>query len=676
MLSHRFILSFFTLCTITTITPVRGQEIETVIVNATRKEQTLDQLPLSVAVIKTDTLHIQNSDHPAEVLNLIPGVNLHRGSGAEHLTAIRSPVLTGGAGAGSFLYLQNGIPLRAAGFANTNGLLDAHTELATQIEVIRGPSGPIYGANAVHGVINVLTPTPNSNSANHIRMSLDSQNRYKANGIVNGQNGNHAWVSGVALTKENGYRESASIDQQKGFIRHTTKGSEEEIKIDTILSVHNLNQETAGFIFGQEALNDRELRRENDFPDAYRNVKSAHLQSRISQALSDTSHIQITPFVRWHDMTFLQHFLPSQAIENNGHRSLGVQTDIHFSYTNWNLLTGIDVEYTKGYLKEIQSIETVFSYTQGVHYDYEVDAASAAGFIQGEYAFTEKLTASAGIRLDYTHNTYKNLTDDGVVGRFLRLANRSDTFSTTSPKVALHYHPTENLMAYASLARGNRAPQTSDLYRLQINQTEDSVKAEEMDALEFGMRYNYQNNITTHLAAYIMEKENYFFRDADGNNVNNGITRHRGIELNLDANISDTVKLSTALTYARHTYEFDRDVSTESEVIRKGNDVDTAPRTFANTRLHWATTKNINVEAQWIMMGKYFTDAANLHSYEGYDIINLRLNYNINTDSTLSFSIRNVTDQLYAERADYAFGEERFFPAETRTIGLSLAIQI
>ena len=42
--------------------------------------------------------------HPSEILNTVAGVNIHRGSGQEHLTAIRSPVLTGGAGAGSFLY--------------------------------------------------------------------------------------------------------------------------------------------------------------------------------------------------------------------------------------------------------------------------------------------------------------------------------------------------------------------------------------------------------------------------------------------------------------------------------------------------------------------------------------------------------------------------------------------
>ena len=82
-------------------------------------------------------------------------MNIQRGSGQEHLTAIRSPVLTGGAGAGSFLYLQDGVPLRAAGFANVNGLFESGIEFAGSAEVFKGPGPALYGSNAVHGLVNV-----------------------------------------------------------------------------------------------------------------------------------------------------------------------------------------------------------------------------------------------------------------------------------------------------------------------------------------------------------------------------------------------------------------------------------------------------------------------------------------------------------------------------------------
>ena len=45
-------------------------------------------------------------------------------SGQEHLIAIRSPVLTGGAGQGSFLILENGVPTRSPAFGNVNSLIE------------------------------------------------------------------------------------------------------------------------------------------------------------------------------------------------------------------------------------------------------------------------------------------------------------------------------------------------------------------------------------------------------------------------------------------------------------------------------------------------------------------------------------------------------------------------
>ena len=100
------------------------------------------------------------ANHASEILNRRAGFNIQHGSGQEHLTAIRSPVLTGGAGAGSFLFLEDGVPLRAAGFGNVNGLFEAIGELANAIEATRGPGSALYGSNSVHGVVNFQSRAP------------------------------------------------------------------------------------------------------------------------------------------------------------------------------------------------------------------------------------------------------------------------------------------------------------------------------------------------------------------------------------------------------------------------------------------------------------------------------------------------------------------------------------
>ena len=93
------------------------------------------------------------------MLNRIAGVYVQRGSGAESLTAIRSPVLAGAGACGSFLVAEDSLPIRPVGFCNLNEMFELNYEQAGQIEVLRGPGSAMFGASAVHGVVNLLTPS-------------------------------------------------------------------------------------------------------------------------------------------------------------------------------------------------------------------------------------------------------------------------------------------------------------------------------------------------------------------------------------------------------------------------------------------------------------------------------------------------------------------------------------
>lgn len=621
-------------------------------------------------VIDQNTINIQSADHPSEILSLAPGVNMNRGSGAEHLSAIRSPVLTSGAGAGSFLYLQNGLPLRSAGFANTNGMLDAPYELAESIAVIRGPSGPLYGDNAVHGVVDVSLPK--AGGKNYFKLSGDTEDRYKNTTSLAGDAGAHAWRVGGAITQESGYRLDAGLRQQKAYARHAYTGSDRQI--DTIISAHNIRQNTAGYIEGSDTLSDRELRRENSNPEAYRDAQSMHWQSNISTRNNKPEgewHWQVTPFARWHKMEFLQHFLPSQAIENNDHWSIGSQSDIAKRQGKWHWRHGLDIEHSEGKLREYQEIPTVFSYTQGLHYDYTVNADSAAIFTQANYQWTDRISLEAGLRVNHTRYQYQNNATTGSEGRFLRIADQDDSFTTLNPAFTAYFQANDQLQLSLSAKRASRAPQTSDLYRLQTNQTSNEAKAEKLDALEFNTKYQVNDSFALNVAIFNMEKKNYFFRDADGFNINDGETDHRGIELELAAELTQTLQLTSAFSYAEHRYRFDRIVSRDSEVIRDGNFMDSAPRVFATTQLAWQASETSTWNLQWQTLSDYYTDAANEHQYDGHDLIHLRINYDLPGNHGVQLSIRNLTDTLYAERADFAFGNERYFPGEPRTIGLS-----
>ena len=79
-----------------------------IIVTATRQAENLVEYAGSIDAIDTIQIEKVSAVHPAELLNGVAGVNIHRGSGQEHLTAIRSPVLTAGAGQDLFSILKTG----------------------------------------------------------------------------------------------------------------------------------------------------------------------------------------------------------------------------------------------------------------------------------------------------------------------------------------------------------------------------------------------------------------------------------------------------------------------------------------------------------------------------------------------------------------------------------------
>lgn len=646
-----------------------------IVVTGERRARPAADAPFSVTAFGGEELLRLAADHPAEALNRSAGVLIHRGNGQEHLTAIRSPVLTGGAGAGSFLYLEDGVPLRSAGFANVNELLEAHTEIAGRIEVVRGPSGAAYGANAIHGVINVLTREPTENFGYFLDTSADTIGRIKGRAFVSDEIGAHGFFAGISILSDPGYRDDSGADQQKLSLRHVWTG--ERTTVSTTFAGFNLNQETAGFIEGPDAYLDETRRRQNANPNSFRDARGVRLSTRIDTELAEGLTLSLTPYARWNDMAFLLHFFPSQALEKNGHWSLGAQNALYWDASDkFSVIAGLDVERTKGDLSEVQSIPTVGTFTQGVHYNYKVDAASVSPFASATVEIAPRLSATAAARVDYTRYEYQNLTADGVVGRFLRPPSRADEFTTVSPKFSLSYDAGDALI-YSSYARGARPPQTTDLYRLQINQTTDPANPETIDAFELGVK-GLRGPLRYEAAGYFMWKRNFFFRDADGFNVNNGRTRHVGGEAEISADLPLGFSIDAQASYGRHSYRFDRPVMSvpqAGEAISFGDDVDTAPRWIAGARAHWTSANDrVEAELEWVYLGRYFLDAANTATYPGHDLLHLRAQWAVTDRLALTFALRNVLDKLYAERGDIAFGNERYFPGEERTAAFGIRI--
>ena len=673
---------------------------EVIVVTGSLQESGLLTLAGNIDRISREDIVSVSAVHPSDILNRATGVHIQTNNGMESLPSLRSPVLTGPGASGAFLFLEEGIATRSAGFANNNGLSEVNLAQAQTVEIIRGPASAIYGSNAVHGVINALTKAPRNGG--DVTVLSGPNDRVQLQGTIGDESENQGVSASIQAIDDGGYRDNSDFKSLKLGLRHDYVDGDDQFK--TIVSGFKLDQNTAGFIssgdngsgcysstYADENLyKDSNAMEKNCDSDAYREWSSLRVATSWQRDLSDERSFTFTPYFRINQMEFRQHYLPSKAIEENSHYSIGMVSNYHWQIDeNVALVMGVDVEWTQGELTQTQEKDDTYGFgkarQKGLHYDYKVDASVIAPYLQADWKLSEQLKFTGSVRFDSTQYRYDNLIADGTTKAdgsscvnssnapveclYKRPSDTTDSFDNTSTKLGFNYRVNNNMAIFGSWSQGFRAPQTTDMYRLQNQQVAGEIESEQLDSTEIGLR-GVSDAFTYEVVFYTMDKENFFFRDSAGLNVTDGETSHQGIELSINYDITDQLRFAVNYSYGQHEYEFDR----ASSGVEKGNSVDTAPENLANVRLAWEPTDSSKLELEWLHMGDYYLDPANDHSYEGHNLFQLRGSMSLKNNTHVFARIENLTDEKYASRADYAFGSYRFFGGQPRAIHVGASI--
>jgi len=616
--------------------------------------------------------------HPNEIFDRIPGAWISSGSGQEHLTSIRSPILTGAGACAAFMVLEDEIPTRPSGFCNINQLFEVNIAQANQIDVLRGPGTVTYGSNALHGAIDVITPGPSAEPFSKFALEAGTDDYYRGRFAMSGT---HSALQ-ANFTDSGSFRDDEHY--KHGLFNFQMTHAAGQSMGRTSFAYAKLDQDTAGYIPGKNSYKNEILRTQNFNPDAFRDAWAARLSSRWNRLTNSGADLEYIPYVRSSRMDFLQHFLPGTPLEKNGQDSAGLL----FSWANDEALAaGFDLEWADGTLTEYQEypLETGSAFLketrpQGFHYDYKVKALTLAGWLQWQHELRAGLELTAGLRAEYLNYDYNNrmldgnTRDDGTECGFggclyTRPADRSDSFTNLSPELGLSVDLNDQQLLYIRAARGYRAPQATELYRLQNGQSVADLDSETLDSLELGLK-GFVDQLSYELIVYVMNKENFIFRDADGFNISDGKTRHLGIESRFAWQVTEELSINGNLSWAQHEYDFNRDLG-RGEIILKGNEIDTAPPWLGGFRVSWQSKGKRAAELEWVYQGGYFLDAANAHRYGGHSLLNLR-GWMVIAESrhTVSLRLTNLLDTRYADRADYAFGNYRYFPGAGRRLSV------
>lgn len=656
--------------------------LETVVVTATREKSSLANTAASVGVLGEKLVQEVLPTHSSELLNRIPGVNIVQlGSSAEGTAAaIRQPISYGPV----YLYLENGVPTRSAGFFNHNALYGMNVGVSNGVEVIKGPGSALYGSDAIGAVINLISGQPPKEDEASV-------------GIEVGEDGwRRAQLRGALLTDDHGFTARLDVKEYDGWRDHT--GSErqsftgswntdisDDLKVNTVLTVSNLDYDTGGSGLTYDDYKNDTERAGNLI--AFRKATAYRLSSAFDKQLNN-GVFTVTPFFRSNDLEYIAHWTlrssgssPDAHINRSGHDSAGVLLKYHHDLNADSFfITGIDLDYSQGYVDQNLIVRT--GDLQGEYwlayeeahsiYDFEVDFYSASPYVHFETQTTERLRLSAGLRYDNVRYEYDNNLTESDQSPHKRLASQSVNMDHLSPKLSAIYQFNDDLNGYAAYRHAFRIPSASQLFR--SGKTDDSSNLDpvKVDSYEIGLRGQLHPTISFDSTLYYMTKKDDIIsvNDADGRrNVNAGETKHYGVELGVDMAVSDTVDFLVAYTRAKHRFEDWKDGKNDYS----GNDIPLAPRDFGNVRLQYrpALLNGGRLEVEWIHQGEHWIDNKNEDStndrakYDGHDLVNLRGDYWATEQLNLYVRALNVADKLYAETTN-EYG--KYTPGRSRTV--------
>ena len=147
----------------------QNKNVEEVIVTATKTERTLQEVPVAVSVVTSDTIEKANVMDMFDLKAVIPSLDTR-----QYQSTINATFFIRGFGNGSN---NPGIDPSVAVFVD--GVYRSKTQsqitdlpMVERIEVLRGPQSTLFGKNASAGVINIVTKKPSFEKSGYIFMAF------------------------------------------------------------------------------------------------------------------------------------------------------------------------------------------------------------------------------------------------------------------------------------------------------------------------------------------------------------------------------------------------------------------------------------------------------------------------------------------------------------------------
>ncbi len=659
--------------------------LDMVVISASRTLQKRKELPVAISSISRKTLDEINPISIDQVLNQKPGVHMVDLGNEQHMMAIRQPIST----KSLFLYLEDGIPIRPTGVFNHNALLEMNMAATENIEIIRGPYSSLYGSEAIGGAINFITEKPSKELSGKVGIRGHTDGYLRGDFKISktfGKTGVYLGVYKSAI--KNGVRDYGDYDKLAitGKITHQFS---DKLDWSNTFTYIDYFSEMSGSL-DETKFKNKDYSSYHTF--TYRDAKALRFNSTLNQQWND--HNISTLSLVFRDNTMKQN--PSYRIasdtefgettkgelNDNSFKSFAVyaQHNFKFDVLKSNLIIGGNFDSSpKTFVAEILDVSRNATgyfdkYTATGEYksDYETDIVNTGFYLTGDIEPFKNFKINAAIRYDIYSYDFRNGLDDASD---YSSKDAKETFTSFTPRIGLAYNFTKGIGLYTNYSVGFIPPSIGDLFRKDDVPLLDPTV---FNNIELGGWISVLNNkLYIDFAVYSLKGEDEVVSvstKVNGitvrENKNVGETKHNGVEFGINLKPIEGLSIRYNSAYSKHEYVsfVTKVVDGQSTKDFSGNEMPGAPEWVSNSGIDYkpAFFKDFRIGLEWQHVSEYFTDEKNSSTYEGYDTFNMRLGYD-RKHFGLWMNIMNLSDDLYATRANTAWGRTTYTPGMPRT---------
>lgn len=660
-----------------------------IVVSTNREQEQRTESPVAISSITATTISDNKPTRIDQVLNQTPGVNMVDLGNEQHTMSMRRPIDYDA----TYLYLEDGIPIRASGVFNHNSLLEMNMANVSRIEILRGPASSIYGSEAIGGAVNFISPRPSVTPTGGISLQGGNIGYKRADFYLSNTFKSKLGlrVAGYYANQHNGilefsdYHKLALSWMANYYISDKTELTWSSTLIDYYSDMRG-TLDSAEFYSKSYGSNQT---------FTYRRVNAYRTRLTLNQYWNDQSKTSVTAYFRNNSIKQNPYYYISDdyssytgtgdpnlahgQINDNSFQSYGMiaQHKQDFTWLNSSLIVGGTLEYTPNtytasYIKIYEDDAGVYeSYTKtdSMLADYQANLVNTAAYIQEKLEPVKNLRISAAVRVDHFSYHFNNHLDSNS---YTSVLDGKNSFARATPKVGLTYELNPRSGFYANFSQGFVPPQVTTLY---VGTSIPILKPMYSNSYEVGgWLAILKNKATLEWSVYRNRDLNEVISvlQNDGTTVqkNAGKTLHEGIEYGFNyAPISD-LKFRLSGTNAIHRF-LDY---TDSGVDYAGNDMALAPRWIANAQVTYKPhyLEGFRISLEWQHIAKYYMNASDTQQYEGYDVFNLRVGYEWH-DFEVWSNMLNMTNELYATVASASTYGKTYYLGSPRNFTFGIA---